>query len=447
MRTAGLRRRVVLGAATISGLAAVVLVVVVQVVLELTAASSVDTVLADRASLVAGSVRSTSTGLRVPDASLGPGVAVFADGSLVAGQVPPALAGEVADLAVVDRATVRSVGDEFRVRARPFRTTDGATGVVVVAERSEPYEGDERAALVVSLVAGLLLVALSTGLASWATRRVLRPVSQMATTAEEWSERDLDRRFGLGPPTDELRELGRTLDGLLEKVSRTIRGEQRLTSELAHELRTPLTAVMATADLLTMRDDLDEEVRDDLREVRAACRAMATSVTTLLDLARDNGSRLTATCALAEVVAAVLAEHAVGTHAGAGVDGRVEVDVAPGLRAVAPADLAVRALGPLVDNALRAGDRVVVRARAVDDQVVVEVDDDGPGLPAGVDDLFEPGVSHRAGTGLGLPLSRRVARSLGGEVEVTGRTDARGTRSVLRLPGERRTAQPTSRRR
>lgn len=441
MRTAGLRRRVVLGAAAVSGLAAVVLVVVVQVVLELTAASSVDTVLADRASLVAGSVRSTATGLRVPDASLGPGVAVFADGVLVAGQVPPALGDDVADLAAVDRATVRSIGDEFRVRARPFRTGDGATGVVVVAERSEPYEGDERAALVVSLVAGLLLVALSTALASWATRRVLRPVSQMATTAEEWSEHDLDRRFSLGPPTDELRALGQTLDGLLEKVSRTIRGEQRLTSELAHELRTPLTAVMATADLLAMRDDLDEELRADLHEIRSACRAMATSVTTLLDLARDSGPRVIATCALDDVVAAVLAEHAgVAT-------GRIEVEVAPDLRAGAPADLAVRALGPLVDNAVRAADQVVVRARAVDDHVVVEVDDDGPGLPAGVVDLFEPGVSHRAGTGLGLPLSRRVARSLGGEVEVTGRVGARGTRAVLRLPGERRATQPTSRRR
>ena len=65
----------------------------------------------------------------------------------------------------------------------------------------------------------------------------------MTESAASWSEHDLDRRFDLGEPYDELTRLAATLDGLLGRIAASLRHEQRFTAELSHELRTPLARV------------------------------------------------------------------------------------------------------------------------------------------------------------------------------------------------------------
>src|SRR3982751_5025390 len=105
--------------------------------------------------------------------------------------------------------------------------------------------------------------------------------------AAEWSEHALPHRFALGPPTNELASLGNTLDQLLDRVASAIRGEQRLTAELAHELRTPLTNIQGSAGLALMRGVTDPEDREDFEEIAAAAREMGAVIRTLLDIARD----------------------------------------------------------------------------------------------------------------------------------------------------------------
>ena len=83
----------------------------------------------------------------------------------------------------------------------------------------------------------LLVVAVA---ARWLLGAALRPVARMTRQAAEWSEHDLDRRFALGAPHDELTELAATLDSLLDRVAASLRHEQRFSAELSHELRTPL---------------------------------------------------------------------------------------------------------------------------------------------------------------------------------------------------------------
>lgn len=272
-----------------------------------------------------------------------------------------------------------------------------------------------------------MLVALATALAAWASRRALAPVGAMARTAAEWSEHDLDRRFDLGPPTDELRALGRTLDGLLDKVSRVIRGEQRLTSELAHELRTPLTAIRATADLIAMRTDLDDELRADVADIVAGCTTMAETITSLLDLARAaRPGGAGDESALGDLVDAALAS--VG-----GDDVDVRVDRA--LTVAVPLALGARALAPVLDNAARLASHVTVLSGVHDGWVEVTVCDDGPGVPADLAGIvFEPGRSGGAGSGLGLALARRIARSVGGDVRLEAPRPGSGAVFVLRLP-------------
>ncbi|WP_296607282.1 HAMP domain-containing sensor histidine kinase [Nocardioides sp.] len=425
------RGQIVMLTAGITAAAMILLTVVVQLVLARIAANDVDRVLQDRAEAVISSASTDAAGaLVVPDGQLDAGVAVYDDrGGLVAGVAPDRLRDLYAALSTARSTALRSFGEHSRVLAEPFTAADGVVGVVVVVERLEPYEEAERLALIVSLLTGLLATVAAAAVAAWATRRALAPVAEMAATATEWSEHDLSRRFDLGEPENELSALAGTLDQLLEKVAAAIRSEQRLTSELAHELRTPLTTVQGMADLILMRDTLPAEARADLEEIVAAGRRMATTISTLLDLARTETQVLAgARCSLRDVLGEIGSQLAADREA-------LVVDV-PDLRLGVPHDLAVRAISPVVENAMRfSRTEVRVGATAAAGTVEVQIDDDGPGVdPDDAERIFEPGTtsSPGSGAGLGLAIARRIARTLGGDVVVAPGPGV--TRFAVRLP-------------
>lgn len=430
--TGSLRRQLVLLSAGVTALAAVLLTLLVQLVLARTTSRSVERVLEERTDAVISSAQSVSTGSRlvVPDADLDAGVAVYdASGAVVAGAVPSSMAELYAGLVAEGAVRTVDASDDHRVRVEPFTLDSGVRGTVVVEERTAPYEGAETAALVVSAATGLLAVLASALLAAWVSRRALAPVVAMASTAGAWSEQDLARRFDLGPPTNEITALGGTLDALLDKVTAAILSEQRLTSELAHELRTPLTAVQGTADLMLLRPGLGDDLREDVDEIRAGTHRMAETVSGLLDLARSTSGG--AEGALARLRPAL--DHVVASHAG-GVD--CVVDVPDDVVVALPAALVERSVAPVVENAARVAAHVRISLLpARPGFVAVAVDDDGPGVPTDARELvFEPGrtFGDHQGSGLGLPLARRIARSVGGDVRHEPREA--GSRFVVELP-------------
>jgi hypothetical protein len=270
-----IRAQLIAFTALSSVVAVAVLGVVVQLLLGRATDTAVSGVLTERAAAVATAASKASTGssITVPQPVLEAGVAVYdSEGVVVAGAAPESLDDQYRRVQDTDRTRLLEVGDYARVYAKPFTTVGGTKGTVVVSERRGPYATAATYALLVTVGAGILLVSVSTGLVAFASKRALRPVRAMAATAEDWSEHDLGRRFVLGDPTNEIKALGNTLDGLLDKVAATIRSEQRLTSELAHELRTPLAAVQGNVDLLLLSQGLDAQMREDLDEIHAACR-------------------------------------------------------------------------------------------------------------------------------------------------------------------------------
>jgi signal transduction histidine kinase len=189
-----------------------------------------------------------------------------------------------------------------------------------------------------------------------------------------------------------------------------------------------LTTVQGTADLALLRDELTPEVRTDLTEISAAAKRMSATITTLLELARNEATLVEAAqSSLTEVVDEVLQTTDTSriTVSVAGLDVRLAV----------PHDLAVRALAPVLENAVRLASASVTvsaapgRARTADIAVV----DDGPGVDTELAErLFEPGVTSGSGTGLGLAIARRVARTAGGALTLEDAGPP--TRFVLSLP-------------
>jgi signal transduction histidine kinase len=341
------------------------------------------------------------------------------------------------DLAVTDT----------RLLAVPIVDRGRRLGTIVDAVSLEPYEQSERTALIASLaLAAALLIAVAVA-ARWIVGAALRPVARMTAAADEWSEREPGRRFGLAG-SDEIARLGATLDRLLDRAATSLERERRFSSEVSHELRTPLARLLTEAQLALRGEREGGEYREALAQIVSSARQLQRTLDALLA-----GARAEAASEPGSADATAVAHAAVDAMAALAAREHVEVTlVAPGapLRVGASADLAERALAPVIENAIRYGRSTVTvsLARNGDGSVQFDVRDDGPGVaPDERERIFEPAVRGEAagrgpaadahGAGLGLALARRLARVAGGEVEAV--TDGAGTggRFSVRLPGGR----------
>ena len=319
------------------------------------------------------------------------------------------------------RGEAEAPGD-VRLRSVPIYRphTRLVIGAVVVASSVAALERLQHEVLLGSLAVALIVLigaalAIRTALAA-----ALRPVAQMTASAEDWGAHDLDRRFGLGAPRDELTGLAATLDHLLERIAASRRHEQRFASEVAHELRTPLAGLRGRAELAL--EGTCSEREQALRDVVAQSERLDGTIDALVSIARQDLDPASGVVDLAAVARSF---------------DDVEVRVAEHVpNAAGEPDVVLRAVAPLVENARRHADaRVVLDVGSSGEMVELRVIDDGPGLDPRIGErAFEPGVRGDAGgegAGLGLALARRLARTCGGDVVSR---DGAGGCFVLRLP-------------
>ena len=331
-------------------------------------------------------------------------------------------------LAAQAPATRDVASTDTRLLSQPIVQSGRQVGAVVAGASLTPYDQTRRTALVASILLAVTVLLASAAAARWLIHRALRPVARMTKQAAEWSEHDLDRRFALGPPTDELTQLAATLDDLLDRLAASLRHEQRLSAEISHELRTPLASITAEAQHALRHGHQSSHELATLEHILHSARQLGRTLDTLMAAAR---AQLDPRRATSDASACVHA--AIQASAPSGAVNELEISVIeppePLLVAAEP-KLVERILAPLLDNARRHADGFIEVAVAVgdaSDAVNFVVRDDGPGVPESERDaIFEPG--YRAanstaaatiathGAGLGLALCRRLAQTAGGEV-------------------------------
>ena len=299
------------------------------------------------------------------------------------------------------------------------------------------------------IVGGTLLASLA-GVAIAA--RAMRPISALTATAREVADTGDPSPHMPDPQVDdEVGELARTLEQMLRSLD-AARGEREaamkkqreFVADASHELRTPLTSVLANLELLeaSLRKPRDDEERAMVDSALRSSRRMSRLVSDLLLLARVDAGRAGrhTLCDLAEVadnaaveIAPTLAEHELA------VSNEVTLDVEGN------ADELHRMILNLLDNAAQhtpPGTRIELRLRRQDDDAVVEVADDGPGIPPSMrEQVFGrfvrgDGPADRAvgaGSGLGLAIVAAVAASHGGSVEAA-ESEGGGALFRVRLP-------------
>lgn len=309
-------------------------------------------------------------------------------------------------------------GESAMLGAADIAVQGESLGRAVAAVALSPYERTERHVLIGSAAAGLLLVILVVGITAWALRSALRRIDEMTTTAASWSEEGSDQRFERGDPVDEVSALASMLDRMLDRMQASLRHERALTAEVSHELRTPLARIVAEADLALRDVTLGAEQRGAIAAIRDDALRMNDAITALLASARQQAGG-SATCDAVAVARDALAGARPPGSNGIAADLEAPADMV--LVPMEPEVLS-RIIAPLAENAFgHARSRVTVGVSRSGSRVRVLVEDDGHGVPAGeAERIFEPGSrgsnARGGGSGLGLPLARRLARAAGGDV-------------------------------
>jgi signal transduction histidine kinase len=379
-------------------------------------------------------------------------------GALFAGRTEPLHAGEpgredVTWKGATWRLTRRTLGpDSFGERAaaeglppegEPQKKRYDAL-VLAVGVPLDPVHGTLRTlALVLTAIALTLWATAALG-GRWLCRRALVPLTRMAQTARSITAAELSRRLPATDTKDELEDLGRAFNDLLERIQDSYERQQRFTGEASHQLRTPLTAMLGQIEVALRRERPVEEYRRVLGSVQKQAVQLRHIVEMLLFLARAN-----AEAKLPELepfdLCSWLANHLPSWERHPRwQDLRYEAGTEKPLEVTAHPALLGQAVDNLLDNACKystTGSPIVLRTWRQGAEVCLAVEDQGLGiapeeLPHVFDPFFRSPEVRRhgiGGIGLGLAVTNRIVLALGGRLEVSSQA-GRGSRFVIVLP-------------
>jgi signal transduction histidine kinase len=298
------------------------------------------------------------------------------------------------------------------------------------------------------IVGSVVLLIVTGGFSLWALRRSLRPLSELAAGAAAVSAAN----WKLNPPPEasetlELQPLTQAMTSMLDGLHKAFTQQREFLANAAHELKTPVAILKSTLQSLAHRPRSSEEYRKGLDEALDDLERLEKLLHSMLRLARaeqwaaGNLRRDLApvdigmTCQMAlERVQAVA--HQRGVSLDFTADGPMEV-------AADPDDLEL-VWSNLLENAIRfspEGETVHMKMRRNNGRGVVEVADNGPGIPAAelprIFDRFYRADASRSrdsgGYGLGLAISKALIEAYGGTIEPFSNAGG-GTRMVVSVP-------------
>ena len=329
-------------------------------------------------------------------------------------------------------------GSRIRVAAEA-RRLPRIPGVIVV-EVAETLEA--RHELARRMLTGLaVLEAAFIGVAAllvWpAVRWSLGPVTRLR---QQMDARPADHAdFAELPLTDvpvELAGLVIGFNALLRRLESSVEGMRRFTADASHQMRTPLAILRTHLAVLRKHPPQSDAGRNSIVDIGHATDRLQSLLTGLITLARATDTAQSAADPSLDLLA--LARGVASDYAPAAAKSHVSVQFeAPDEAVITFADplLAKEMLANLVDNAVRynqKGGHVVVRVQRTAEGPTVEIEDDGPGVPAAERDrIFQrfyrlPRDQYEAGSGLGLPIVQAIAYRLGARVAVEGGAGGRG---------------------
>jgi signal transduction histidine kinase len=338
------------------------------------------------------------------------------DTSALSADLSPGHAAQITFPAGSPHASVR-LGPAITREPRYSEVYRGKSGErVIVSESWTPVSDRIRMQMLLLVAAALGAFAAAAGVGYLQARRISRPFGELASTAERLGagdQRPRHRRYGIV----ELDRIAEVIDHSSDRVSRIQAKERRLAADASHQLRTPLTA-------LSMRlEEISEAA--DMETVKEEAAIALTQVERLTDVVQrlltDSGeARADSAGAPTDIDLIIRQQIFEWRPAFRSARRSIGVDGGRGLLAAATPGSFAQVLATLLENSLMHGaGSVTIRTRTAGGSVVIEVSDEGPGVPPELGArVFERAVSGRASTGLGLTVARELAEADGGRLEL-----------------------------
>ncbi len=321
---------------------------------------------------------------------------------------------------------------------------EGQQFVVRLAVSEEPL-WDEFWGMVSVLAIGLPITVLLIGFTGYIVAgRALRPVDTMAHRARKISAEHLNERLQIENPDDELGHLGLAFNETLASLEKSFEQLRRFTADASHELRTPLTAIRSVGEVALQNTGDATYYRDIIGSMLEEVNRLTRLVESLLTMSRADAGQIqlqrTSVGILdlvkeAAALLEVLAEEKQQTIVVAGD---------PSLTVRGDRLILRQALINLIDNAVKyspSGGNIEVRVSATSKDVLIEIQDSGPGIPPEhADKVFQrfyrvdkARTRAEGGTGLGLSIVEWAVSANGGSVDLK-RGPGPGCTFTIRLP-------------
>jgi two-component system, OmpR family, sensor kinase len=323
---------------------------------------------------------------------------------------------------------------------------NGQLAAILQVARSLAERDRSLGALASTLVIASLLTTLVAFGIGWAFSSItLRPIKDITRTAQAiGNESDFSRRVDYNGPRDEIGELATTFNAMLarledayQRVSQTLALQREFVADVSHELRTPLTTIRGNLALLHRQPPLPEaEQADVLLDLVEESDRLIRLVNDLLIMARADAGRSLA-CEPVAVRPVVEESCRLVRQSEQGREIIADID---DVILLGDRDAFKQVLLILLDNALKYSRAAVeIKVTAEGDQVVIGVQDHGPGIePEALAHIFERFYrgDHSVsapGFGLGLPIARTLVEAQGGTIAVESQPGL-GSRVLVRLP-------------
>lgn len=327
------------------------------------------------------------------------------------------------------------VGASIPFRVAALRIDDGSRVYLGLSERDELRVLDRLRLRFVSW--WLLLVMFGFGIVFYTTRRMLSHVREITDAASRIGHSDLSERVPTSEGNDEVGQLARTLNRMLDRIESSMHQLHTITDSLAHDLRSPLTAIRGKLEM-SLEGAHAEQAEPIVSAIEELDR-LTEFLNASLDVAeaRADALRLSRTEINLDELLRIMIDLYEPSMAEKGL--KIRLRSAGPVSIDADAALVHRMIANLFDNELKhlpASSTVTVRLESGDGVALLSIEDDGPGFSPEVSQhLFEKRVRGKEsnGHGLGLAFADAVVRAHGGTI-TAGNRESGGARIVLSLP-------------